>query len=508
MSTFNMATPLCRQIFSHSKVIGRFCQCQRGIRTNATFSRVQRSQKYYLYGTAAATSLYFGWKWLESNARVEAARPPRRMMEDVSLRGLKLNHRERRFIKFASVEYQGQLYMTPQDFIESVTDSEPRPRLKRRTLWDKDLDRFHQETPSLAKGSPDMFRNIFDKGIISYTEYLFLLSILTKPQTGFRIAFNMFDTDGNERVDKEEFLVLMEMITAGVFQAYATWVSDTTSDKTDDKTAKKLEATKQVVSQLLVGPDAKRIRVGLEKIFSTARRDRLNRALEGVVKPPDTGEEEESEPLEDELQKSHVVNTTLLVHFFGRKGKQELKFEEFKMFMENLQTEVLEIEFNEFSKGLPAITELDFARILLRYTYLQSDQYELYLERLLDRIPDGQGITFNEFKSFCQFLNTLDDFAIAMRMYTLADQPISQEEFHRAVKICTGTELSPHIVDTVFKIFDDDGDGQLSYKEFIAIMRDRLHRGFKTRQLREGWEGFKSCIKEEMTRDDPSVPAL
>ncbi|XP_066971349.1 calcium uptake protein 3, mitochondrial isoform X8 [Macrobrachium rosenbergii] len=457
MSTFNMATPLCRRIFPNSKVFGRFSQCQRGIRTNATFSRVQRNQKFCLYGTAAATSLYFGWKWLENNAVVEAARPSRRMMEDQSLRGLKLNHRERRFIKFASVEYQGQLYMTPQDFIESVTDSEPRPRLKRRTLWDKDLDRFHQETPSLSKGSPDMFRTIFDKGIISYTEYLFLLSILTKPQTGFRIAFNMFDTDGNQRVDKEEFLVL-------------------------------------------------------EKIFSTARRDRLNRALEGVVKVADAGlyptGEEEPEPLEDELQKSHVVDTTLLVHFFGRKGKQDLKFEEFKMFMENLQTEVLEIEFNEFSKGLPAITELDFARILLRYTYLQSDQYEMYLERLLDRIPDGQGITFNEFKSFCQFLNTLDDFAIAMRMYTLADQPISQEEFHRAVKICTGAELSPHIVDTVFKIFDDDGDGQLSYKEFIAIMRDRLHRGFKTQLPREGWEGFKACIKDEMTRDDPSTPSL
>ncbi|XP_066971351.1 calcium uptake protein 3, mitochondrial isoform X10 [Macrobrachium rosenbergii] len=442
MSTFNMATPLCRRIFPNSKVFGRFSQCQRGIRTNATFSRVQRNQKFCLYGTAAATSLYFGWKWLENNAVVEAARPSRRMMEDQSLRGLKLNHRERRFIKFASVEYQGQLYMTPQDFIESVTDSEPRPRLKRRTLWDKDLDRFHQETPSLSKGSPDMFRTIFDKGIISYTEYLFLLSILTKPQTGFRIAFNMFDTDGNQRVDKEEFLVL-------------------------------------------------------EKIFSTARRDRLNRALEGVVKVADAGEEE-PEPLEDELQKSHVVDTTLLVHFFGRKGKQDLKFEEFKMFMENLQTEVLEIEFNEFSKGLPAITELDFARILLRYTYLQSDQYEMYLERLLDRIPDGQGITFNEFKSFCQFLNTLDDFAIAMRMYTLADQPISQEEFHRAVKICTGAELSPHIVDTVFKIFDDDGDGQLSYKEFIAIMRDRLHRGFKHTSRSEGWDAFKQCVKSEM----------
>jgi Ca2+-binding EF-hand superfamily protein len=31
----------------------------------------------------------------------------------------------------------------------------------------------------------------------------------------------------------------------------------------------------------------------------------------------------------------------------------------------------------------------------------------------------------------------------------------------------------------VFHIFDEDGDGQLSYREFIAIMKDRLHRGFK-----------------------------
>ena len=46
----------------------------------------------------------------------------------------------------------------------------------------------------------------------------------------------------------------------------------------------------------------------------------------------------------------------------------------FHRFMENLQTEVLQIEFNEFSKGLPTISELDFAKILLRYTYLQSDQ--------------------------------------------------------------------------------------------------------------------------------------
>ena len=37
-----------------------------------------------------------------------------------------------------------------------------------------------------------------------------------------------------------------------------------------------------------------------------------------------------------------------------------------------------------------------------------------------------RGITFEEFRDFCSFLNQLEDFAIAMRMYTMADQPISQ----------------------------------------------------------------------------------
>lgn len=55
------------------------------------------------------------------------------------------------------------------------------------------------------------------------------------------------------------------------------------------------------------------------------------------------------------------------------------------------------------------------------------------------------------------------------------------DEFSRAVKICTGLTLSNHIIETVFAIFDQDGDGLLSYKEFIAIMKDRLHRGSKVR---------------------------
>ena len=55
--------------------------------------------------------------------------------------------------------------------------------------------------------------------------------------------------------------------------------------------------------------------------------------------------------------------------------------------MDNLQTEVLELEFNEFSKGMQTISEIEFARILLRYTIFGRDEHEQYLTRLAERMP-------------------------------------------------------------------------------------------------------------------------
>lgn len=52
-------------------------------------------------------------------------------------------------------------------------------RLKRKTLTEQDVQQIGAATPALKKGSPQLFRTLRDKGIISYTEYLFLLSILT-----------------------------------------------------------------------------------------------------------------------------------------------------------------------------------------------------------------------------------------------------------------------------------------------------------------------------------------
>ncbi|XP_064367179.1 calcium uptake protein 3, mitochondrial isoform X4 [Dromaius novaehollandiae] len=333
--------------------------------------------------------------------------------------------REQRFRRFASLEFEGQLYMTPYDFIQAVTNDEPKHAKKWRSLSKQELNQILTETPPVWKGSSKLFRNLNEKGVISYTEYLFLLCILTKPHAGFRIAFNMFDTDGNEMVDKKEFLVLQEIFR-----------------KKNEKREKK-------------GDEEKRAMLRADDITSS------------------------------------LSDTTLLVHFFGKKGKAELNFEDFYRFMDNLQTEVLEIEFLSYSNGMNTISEEDFAHILLRYTNVENTSS--YLENMRCRIPEEKGITFDEFRSFFQFLNNLEDFTIAMQMYNFASRSIGQDEFKRAVYVATGLKLSPHLVNTVFKIFDVDRDDQLSYKEFIGIMKDRLNRGFRETP-KYGWNDYYSCV--------------
>ncbi|XP_041450942.1 calcium uptake protein 3, mitochondrial isoform X11 [Drosophila obscura] len=455
----------------------RYAKYSSGPVNTGGFSKRTRRLLSLLGGSAisvAAVIAIIKLRALENT--VNAVSLKKRMRDDTELENVKLTARERRFIKFASVEFDDQLYMTPQDFLESVVEQEPRPRLKRRQLSSDEVDKYKENTPALKKGSTRLFRNLRDKGIVSYTEYLFLLSILTKPKSGFRIAFNMFDTDGNQRVDKDEFLV-MERIFSGAWK-----------EKHGEQESQELE---HEVPPIEVNPKHE------------IPRDYVNDG-EG-------------------LQRRHVVSTTLQLHFFGKRGTGVINYDNFYRFMDNLQTEVLELEFHEFSKGNSIISELDFAKILLRYTYLATDEYDVFLERLLERVKDEKGITFHDFRDFCHFLNNLDDFTIAMRMYTLADRAISKEEFSRAVKICTGYSLSQHLIDTVFAIFDADGDGLLSYKEFIAIMKDRLHRGFKQEDApdlderievpleslepqgaeesvakSEGWDAFRFCVRQEM----------
>ncbi|KAG2465928.1 MICU3 protein, partial [Polypterus senegalus] len=375
---------------------------------------------------------------------------------------------------FSSVEYEGQLYMTPQNFIESVTMDEPKSRRHWRSLSKQELEQILSDTPPVWKGTSTLFRNLRDRGIIAYTEYLFLLCILTKPHAGFKIAFNMFDADGNQMVDKREFLVLQEIFR-----------------KKNEKGRKgDAEKSAQLNMQLYgyqFAPVTSVLKSDIQEFAPRSYWDILRQSTSQAL----------FSDLAERSDENIMIDTTLLVHFFGKKGRAELNFDDFYRFMDNLQTEVLEIEFLTYSKGMTTISEEDFARILLRYTNVENTSS--YLDNVRERIADEKGITFDEFRSFFQFLNNLEDFAIAMQMYNFANRSVGQDEFKRAVYVATGLKLSPHLVNTVFKIFDVDRDDQLSHKEFIGIMKDRLHRGSRGYKTVQRYTTFKSCMKKELS---------
>ncbi|KAK7929341.1 hypothetical protein WMY93_005736 [Mugilogobius chulae] len=255
------------------------------------------------------------------------------LMFDFETGDVHLSSHEHRFRMFSSVEYEGQLYMTPQNFIESVTMSEPRNKRPWKSLTKQELEKILTETPPVWKGSSKLFRNLRERGIISYTEYLFLLCILTKPHAGFKIAFNMFDADGNQMVDKREFLVR--------------------GRKGDAE--KSAQLTMQLYGYQVAPVNS------CQEFVARSYWDVLRRGASQVL----------FSDLAERADENMTIDTTLLVHFFGKKGKAELTFDDFYRFMDNLQTEVLEIEFLTYSKGMTTISEEDFAKILLRFTNVE-----------------------------------------------------------------------------------------------------------------------------------------
>ncbi|KHN80279.1 Calcium uptake protein 3, mitochondrial, partial [Toxocara canis] len=174
-----------------------------------------------------------------------------------------------------------------------------------------------------------------------------------------------------------------------------------------------------------------------------------------------------------------------------------------RSFYTNLQKEIMDVEFHEFSRGKSEISPIDFARLILRYSIVRHDDYAKYIKRVSERtMPGDQGITLEQFEKFSLFLNNLEEFTAAVRLYAAAEIPVSQSEFIHAVRASTSYELDEYLVHLLYRIFDANNDNRLSYSEFIAVMNDRLNRGLKSLVDSHslGWKPFKRCVRNELTR--------
>uniref|UniRef100_A0A671YSQ8 Calcium uptake protein 1, mitochondrial n=1 Tax=Sparus aurata TaxID=8175 RepID=A0A671YSQ8_SPAAU len=312
------------------------------------------------------------------------------------------------FRYFATLKVIGEhgdaeVYMTPQDFIRSITPNEKQPEnlgldqfIVKRYDGKVRSQKIAQEREKFAD-EDSIFFTLGECGLISFSDYIFLTTVLSTPQRNFEIAFKMFDLNGDGEVDLEEFDQVQSIIR----------------------------------SQTSMG---------------MRHRDRST-----------TGN----------TLKTAGCSSALTTYFFGEDLKGKLTIGSFLEFQKKLQHDVLKLEFERNDPVNGRISERQFGGMLLAYSGVQSRKLKQMQKGLKKMFKDAQGITFEEVENFFTFLKNVNDVDTALSFYHMAGASIDK-----------GTR-----------------NGELSNKEFIAIMKQRLMRGLEkpkdmgfTRLVRAMWK--------------------
>ena len=100
-----------------------------------------------------------------------------------------------------------EIFMTPKDFMRSITPGELQP-----SHLGLDMYRDIPATKSIhhiddnADGEQTFLSRLAQHGLISFQDYIFLLTLLSTPKHDCEIAFKMFDLYGDGCVSYQEFL--------------------------------------------------------------------------------------------------------------------------------------------------------------------------------------------------------------------------------------------------------------------------------------------------------------
>ncbi|XP_071503457.1 calcium uptake protein 1, mitochondrial-like [Diadema antillarum] len=311
-----------------------------------------------------------------------------------------------RYFATLKVMNEDEVYMVPADFIRSITPDEKQPD-------GLGLDQFKRIDPKKYKADhgeldeDSIFRLLGECGLISFSDYMFLLTVLSTPERHFEIAFRLFDLNGDGEVSYDEFCQVTDVMRAQT---------------------------------------------------ATGKRHRDRKTTGNTLDKP--------------------INSSLNTYFFGKDLSKKLTFEQFNEFQQKLRLDLLKLEFRRYDPEDGRITERSLAKLLLVYANLPKQRRSRMLKRVKKKFEeDEQGVTFEEFVALQAFLRNISDVDTALSFYHVAGAAIDPDTFKHVAKMVANVDLSDRVVSICFTLFDENDDGKLSNKEFIAVMKHRIQRG-------------------------------
>ena len=382
------------------------------LQTSLQVPKKQTLLKTVLFtGTLSTTCLYLG-KHYKANCKVQE-------MDDNhdSIMRYKSSKLRENFSAKASLEYNGEYFMTGRDFLEAwITDDYyEKDKIE---LYDSEYNVLIESVKVAENPSFDML--FAATALISYPDYIFLRSILQRPDDLSLKSFQMLDLDLNGFISLDEYYSLCKMFTKN----------------------------------------------------------------------------DEGDP------KKHL-KTTLRVLLFDHTDNEKITMQKFEQLLKDVQTNCIKAEFNRYrhKENRPDMISVQgFMRAILRRTKVTPIQRARFIDKS-EVYTELDAITLDQFRSMISLLNNFSDFEVAVRMYQIAKKPLAREVFKRAAFISSGEKIDDTVVDILFYIFDEAGDGHLSHSEFVNIMKE-METNVASQQRGNHTIGhyFRKCVRNEMIR--------
>ena len=365
-------------------------------------------------------------------------------------------------------------YMTPRDFLDSITKGEPDPDLHRvetlshymenhslQKMVEK-LQEMEELTDSKKNDTSDLLDINFlskfqNSGLINYYDFVFLHSIISKSEHKLHLAFNLLDYNGDGTIDSYEYGLLERMISG-----------NTATHHEDDKNNSWLNDFQglgpipNLMHFYFFGADGEKVLTEdrFEKFCKIIQREVLQHEFRVLMEEEAEGEEQDAKSDTNQLKNPTKQNP----------HQQKLR----KLDLQN-----------------DYISAKSFATSILRNTQLDSDD----IKSRINNLQTDHKISFNNYLDFSTFLLSIEDIAEILKFIEKneIEHTVGPKQFATAVKIGTGLELPEKMIDILYDLFDLEDEKSISYKKLTSVFRTRLEMSSRA-YLEDSRVSFRRCL--------------